>query len=77
MFLTYSFVSKACHFYNKLIKVIKESIHIFFNETNNCLTGSSSFDEFQQRKHVDDEDEGAPDQRNHQCATSNVGQSPN
>jgi len=46
IFVGYSIVSKAYRVYNKHIKVIKESIHVVFDETNNALAIISLFDEF-------------------------------
>ena len=73
----HSLVSKAYRAHNKCTKVIEESIHVIFDETNNGLASSFSFDELQLRKYVDDEDEGALDKSNHKSGPSNMGQSLN
>ena len=46
IFTGYSFISKSYHVYNKCIKVFEESISVIFDETNNGLASSSSFDDF-------------------------------
>ena len=66
IFVGYSSVCKAYRVYSKYTMVIKKSIHVVFDETNNGLASSSSFDEFQLSKYVDDEDEGTLDKCNHQ-----------
>jgi len=59
IFVNHSSISKVYYVYNKCIKVLEEFIHIVFDETNNGLTNTSSFDEFQISKYIDDEDNGA------------------
>ena len=73
----YSSISKAYHVYNKRTKVIEEFIHVVFDETSDGFTSSSSLDEFQLTKCVDDEDKSALDNSNHQCVPSNRDQCPN
>ena len=63
--------------YSKHTKVIEEFVHVVFDETNNGPDSSHSFLMFQLSKYVDDEDEGAMGNSNHQCASSNVDQCPN
>ena len=46
IFVGYSSISKAYGVYNKHTMVIEECIHVFFDETNNGPTTTSSFDEF-------------------------------
>ena len=45
IFVGYSSVSKAYRVYNKYTKVIDESIHVVFDDTNNDLVSTFSFDE--------------------------------
>ena len=44
--------------YNKQIKVIEESIHVMFDELNDCCASIYFFNEFELNKYIDDEDEG-------------------
>ena len=46
IFIGYSSISKAYHVYNKHTKLIKKSIYVVFNKTNNGLVSTSSFNEF-------------------------------
>ena len=46
IFFRYSSVSKANHVHNKHFEVIEEFIHVIFDEINDGLTSSSSFDGF-------------------------------
>ena len=59
IFVGYSSVLKAYNVYNKCTKVIEESIHVIFHETNNGVANTSSFDEFHLNKSTYDEDEEA------------------
>jgi len=43
---SYSSISKGYSVYDKHVKVIKESIHVIFDETNYGLASLSSFNEF-------------------------------
>jgi len=52
----YSMHSKAYRVYNKRTKIIEESIHVVFDESNDGKL-SSSFNEFKFNSHEDDEDE--------------------
>jgi len=77
MFVDYSSVIKAYRVHNKRTKIIKESIHVVFDETNNDLVSTSSFDEFQLSKYAYNKDEKAQDKCNHQNAHINLDQYPN
>jgi len=46
IFVGYSSVSKTYFVYNKCTNVIEKSIHVVFDETNNGLASTSSFDKF-------------------------------
>ena len=59
IFAGYLFVSKEYSVYDKYIKVIEESIHVVFDETNNDRTNTSLFDEFRPSKCANDKDEVA------------------
>ena len=77
IFVSYSSVSKTYHVYDKCIKVIEESIRIVFNESNNgCASTSSSFNNFQLRKH-EEEDKGVLKRGIHQTTHYDESQSPN
>ena len=59
---------------NKHTKVIRKSIHVVFEETDNGLTSTFSFDKFQLSKYADDEHEEAQEKCNHQNVPINVNQ---
>ena len=65
IFVGYSSASKVYRVYNKRTKVSEESVDVALDETNDAVASSSSFDELQLSKYVDDEDEGAVDKSNH------------
>jgi len=52
VFVIYSLVSKAYRVYNKQTKVIEESIHLIFDETNNGRASWPPFTEFQLSKDI-------------------------
>jgi len=74
IFVGYSSISKAYSMYNKHNKVIEESLNVTFDETNNGLTSTSLFEEFQLSEYIDDKDEEVQDKYDHQNIPINMDQ---